>query len=62
MFSLADDLAAKEPARLAELQALFLQEAGKAGALPLDDRVFERLDPAAVGRPDLMGSPGAFPR
>jgi arylsulfatase len=23
--------------------------------LPMDDRVFERLDPAAVGRPDLMG-------
>jgi arylsulfatase len=54
-FSLADDLAAKEPAKLAELQALYLQEAGKAGALPMDDRVFERLDPAAVGRPDLMG-------
>jgi arylsulfatase A-like enzyme len=54
-FSLADDLAAKEPARLAELQALFLSEAGKAGALPMDDRVFERLDPAAAGRPDLMG-------
>jgi len=54
-FSLADDLAAKEPQKLAELQALFLQEAGKAGALPMDDRVFERLDPEAVGRPDLMG-------
>jgi len=23
--------------------------------LPMDDRVFERLDPVAVGRPDLMG-------
>jgi arylsulfatase len=54
-FSLADDLAAKEPAKLAELQALYLKEAGKAGALPMDDRVFERLDPVAAGRPDLMG-------
>ena len=55
-FSLADDLASTNPQKLAELQALFLQEAGKAGALPLDDRVFERMDPVAVGRPDLMGS------
>jgi arylsulfatase A-like enzyme len=54
-FSLANDVAAANPQKLAELQALFLSEAGKAGALPLDDRVFERMDPVAVGRPDLMG-------
>jgi arylsulfatase len=54
-FSLANDLAAKNPKKLAELQALFLEEATKYGVLPLDDRVFERLDGAAVGRPDLMG-------
>jgi arylsulfatase len=54
-FSLADDVASANPQKLSELQALFLSEAGKAGALPLDDRVFERLDPVAVGRPDLMG-------
>jgi arylsulfatase len=54
-FSLANDLAAKNPKKLAEMQALFLKEAGKYGVLPMDDRVFERLDPAAVGRPDLMG-------
>jgi arylsulfatase A-like enzyme len=54
-FSLADDLAAKNPKKLAELQALFLKEAGKYHVLPMDDRVFERLDGAAVGRPDLMG-------
>jgi arylsulfatase len=54
-FSLADDVAAANPQKLTELQALFLSEAGKAGALPLDDRVFERMDPVAVGRPDLMG-------
>jgi arylsulfatase len=53
-FSLVNDLAAKNPKKLAEMQALFLKEAGKYGVLPMDDRVFERLDPAAVGRPDLM--------
>ncbi len=53
-FSLANDLAAKEPKKLAELQALFLAEAKKYRVLPMDDRVFERLDAAAVGRPDLM--------
>jgi arylsulfatase A-like enzyme len=55
-FSLSNDLAAKNPKKLAELQALFLKEAGKYGALPLDDRVFERLNAAAVGRPDVMGT------
>jgi arylsulfatase len=54
-FSLANDLAAQNPKKLAELQALFLKEATKYGVLPIDDRVFERLDAAAVGRPDLMG-------
>jgi arylsulfatase len=34
---------------------VFLTEARKYGVLPMDDRVFERLDGAAVGRPDLMG-------
>ena len=53
-FSLANDLAAKNPKKLAELQKMFLKEAGKYHVLPMDDRVFERLDGAAVGRPDLM--------
>ncbi len=55
-FSLADDLAAKNPKKLAELQAVFLQQAEKYHVLPMDDRFFERLDAASVGRPDLMGS------
>jgi arylsulfatase len=54
-FSLANDLASKNPKKLADMQALFLKEAAKYGVLPMDDRVFERLDAAAVGRPDLMG-------
>ncbi len=53
-FSLANDLAASNPKKLAELQALFLKEAARYHVLPIDDRVFERLDAAAVGRPDLM--------
>jgi arylsulfatase A-like enzyme len=54
-FSLANNLAAKNPQKLAELQAIFLEQAEKYHVLPMDDRVFERLDAAAVGRPDLMG-------
>jgi arylsulfatase len=54
-FSLANDLAAKQPKKLAELQALFMKEAEKYHVLPIDDRVFERLDAKLVGRPDLMG-------
>jgi arylsulfatase len=53
-FSLANDLAAKNPEKLKELQALFLAEAVKYSVLPLDDRTFERFDAAMVGRPDLM--------
>ena len=37
-FSLANDLAAKNPAKLKELQALFLKEATKYRVLPIDDR------------------------
>ena len=44
-FSQANDLAAKEPAKLKELQAMFLEEAKKYDVLPLDPRFAERLDP-----------------
>jgi arylsulfatase len=53
-FSLVNDVAAKNPKKLAELQALFMKEAEKYHVLPIDDRVFERLDAKLVGRPDLM--------
>jgi len=55
-FSLATDLAAAHPAKLRELEALFLEEAVKYNVLPLDDRTLERFDPAIAGRPDLMGA------
>ena len=53
-FSLANDLAAKNPGKLKEMQALFLKEAVKYSVLPLDDRLQERFVAALVGRPDLM--------
>jgi len=53
-FSLANDLAAKNPGKLKELQDLFLKEAVKYSVLPLDDRLQERFVAALVGRPDLM--------
>ena len=53
-FSSANDLAAQHPEKLKELQELFLKEAIKNHALPLDDRVIERANAALAGRPDLM--------
>ena len=53
-FSLVHDLAAEHPEKLAELQALFMQEAQANHVLPIDDRVVERVNAALAGRPDLM--------
>ena len=53
-FSLVNNLAAEHPEQLKELQSLFLKEAEKNFALPIDDRVFERILAEMVGRPDLM--------
>lgn len=54
-FSLRNNLASKNPEKLKELQALFMSEAEKYHVLPIDDRLMERTDAKAVGRPDLMG-------
>lgn len=54
-FSEANDLAATYPDKLKELQDLFMKEAEKYNVLPLDDRLYERFNPAIAGRPDLMG-------
>jgi arylsulfatase len=54
-FSLSNDLAASNPAKLKQLQDLFIEEAIKYRVLPIDDRSIERLNPASAGRPDLMG-------
>lgn len=53
-FSSANDVAAKHPDKLKALQELFLKEAAKNHALPLDDRFLERTVAGLVGRPDLM--------
>ncbi|WP_374301733.1 sulfatase-like hydrolase/transferase [Paracoccus sp. (in: a-proteobacteria)] len=55
-FSLSRDLAAENPDKLAEMQALFLDEARRNNVLPIDDRSFERMTdhPVGVGRPDLF--------
>lgn len=53
-FSLANDLAAKHPEKLAAMQELFMSEAAKYHVLPIDDRLLERTNAALVGRPTLM--------
>ena len=53
-FSCAIDVAANNPEKLKEMQAAFLTEALKYNVLPLDDRTYERFNPAVAGRPDLL--------
>ena len=55
-FSQANDLAARNPAKLKELQELFVKEAIRNSVFPLDDRRVERFNAAIAGRPDLMGT------
>jgi arylsulfatase len=54
-FSQANDLAAKNPEKLRELQDLWWAEAGKYSVLPLDWRVQERMSSELAGRPSLTG-------
>ena len=53
-FSLTNDLAARNPGKLKEMQDLFLEEAVVNHVLPIDDRTLERMNAATAGRPDLM--------
>jgi arylsulfatase A-like enzyme len=50
----AHDLAKENPQKLAELQRLFLLEAGKYNVFPLDDRRVERFNADLAGRPQLI--------
>jgi arylsulfatase len=52
-WSQARDLSKEMPEKLRELQELFLIEASKYNVFPLDDRRYERFNPAIAGRPDL---------
>ena len=54
-FSLANDLSSQNPEKLKELQALFMKEAEKYHALPIDDRLLERTNAKLMGRPTVMG-------
>jgi arylsulfatase len=54
-FSQANDLAAKYPDKLRELQDLWWVEASKYNVLPLDWRAAIRLNAEAMGRPSLIG-------
>jgi arylsulfatase A-like enzyme len=54
-FSLANDLSASNPAKLKELQDVFMKVAAENHVLPVDDRSIERMNPATAGRPDLLG-------
>jgi arylsulfatase len=62
-FTQAADLAKKEPAKLRELQDLFMAEAAKYNVLPLDDSFAERLDVTLrpsffAGRDEVTFYPG----
>ena len=50
----AHDIAGENPAKLAELQRLFLIEATKYNVFPLDDRRVERFNADLAGRPQLI--------
>lgn len=50
----AHNLATQNPAKLTELQRLWLIEATKYNVVPLDDRGFERINPDIAGRPQLV--------
>ena len=53
-FSLSNNVAAQNPDKLKELQALFMTEAEKYHVLPIDDRLLERTNAGLVGRPTVM--------
>jgi arylsulfatase A-like enzyme len=50
----ARDLAAENPAKLAELQRLFMIEGARYNVFPLDDRRVERFNSDIAGRPVLV--------
>jgi arylsulfatase len=53
-WSQANDLARQMPEKLHELQRQWLIEAARYKVLPLDDRLFEKLNPDLAGRPVLI--------
>ncbi len=56
-FSETNDLAASNPAKLKELQALFMKEAERYRVLPIDDRVDRTVRPRHRGPSGPDGRP-----
>jgi arylsulfatase len=54
-FSQANDLAAKNPEKLRQMQDLWWVEAAKYNVLPLDWRATERFNSELMGRPSVIG-------
>ena len=54
-FSLTNNLAAKYPEKVKEMESLFMYEAQKYHVLPIDDRTIMRTNAELAGRPDLLG-------
>jgi arylsulfatase A-like enzyme len=50
----ANNIAKENPEKLHQLQRLWLIEAGRYKVLPLDDRIFEKMNPDTAGRPVLI--------
>ena len=59
-FSQSEDLAARFPEKVRELESLFWKEAEKYKVLPLDWRAVERLNAELQGRPSLAGQRNRF--
>jgi arylsulfatase A-like enzyme len=59
-FSQANDLVAKNPEKLRQLQDLWWAEASRHNVLPLDWRAVERLNAELMGRPSLTGDRKSF--
>ena len=54
-FSLSNDLAASNPAKLKEMQDIFAKEAIKNRVFPINDMFYDLMNAKLVGRPELMG-------
>jgi arylsulfatase A-like enzyme len=63
-FSLINDLSKQNPQKLKEMQALFLVEAERNFALPIDGRIFERRQcrTGRAPRPDGRPDPSPWPK
>ena len=53
-WSQSHDLAKEMPEKLAEMQRLFIIEATRYNVLPIDDRMYEKMNPDTAGRPVLI--------